>query len=400
MIRCPHFLWKLFPRENGVWYVDGRSQNPVDAGRHSLGTRNKPEALRLLNMLDEACAIQFGLIERPAATPPVSENLSLLEGRRIFEQHIGRPRVAGGVKDSTKKRYRAILDKFVPWAIKAGISFFQQVDAAALNQYGAYLEDEQYAPKTQHAELSLIKQCVRHLIEVGALTGCEPIKLKLRKIEGQRAYCYRRVEADAIIGRCRELPKLDWLGDVVTALACSGMRIGELVNLSWSDIDLDKGLVMLADESGHKVGANAPRTLKSGQSRSFSLYPRFRAVIERLPKVDQYLFHGPRGGRLKADFVRRTLVRHVIQPLAEKFPSQGGQGFIDGRLHSFRHYFVSECAAQGVPERIVMNWVGHADSAMVRHYFHLHDEESQSRMNGLNLLGGADGCSGGSGSKS
>ena len=51
------------------------------------------------------------------------------------------------------------------------------------------------------------------------------------------------------------------------------------------------------------------------------------------------------------------------------------------------------------PQRVVMEWVGHADSAMVRHYFHLHDEEAQRRMNGLNLLGGAAGRSDGSGLK-
>ena len=91
----------------------------------------------------------------------------------------------------------------------------------------------------------------------------------------------------------------------------------------------------------------------------------------------------------------------VLTPLAKKFPAiDGGQSFVDGRLHSFRHYFVSRCAAGGVRERVVMEWVGFADSAMVRHYFHLHDEESQRQMNGLNLLGGAAGRSDGKGLKS
>lgn len=97
------------------------------------------------------------------------------------------------------------------------------------------------------------------------------------------------------------------------------------------------------------------------------------------------------------------LVRHVLTPLAERFPAVNGeQSFIDGRLHSFRHYFVSMCATnkEPVPERVVMEWVGHADSGMVRHYFHLHDEEAQRRMNGLNLLGGVAGESGDQDSKS
>jgi hypothetical protein len=38
-----------------------------------------------------------------------------------------------------------------------------------------------------------------------------------------------------------------------------------------------------------------------------------------------------------------------------------------------------------------MAWLGHQDSEMVRHYYHLHDDESRRRMNEINFLGGAAG---------
>jgi hypothetical protein len=40
-----------------------------------------------------------------------------------------------------------------------------------------------------------------------------------------------------------------------------------------------------------------------------------------------------------------------------------------------------------------MEWLGHADSAMVRHYYHLNDEESLRQMDQLDPLGDGDGCS-------
>ena len=119
------------------------------------------------------------------------------------------------------------------------------------------------------------------------------------------------------------------------------------------------------------------------------------AVLKTIPRRDGYVFHGPRGGRLKPDTVRRILVREVIKPLAKKCPTpEGEKGFTDGRLHSFRHYFCSTCANNGVPERMIMDWLGHADSEMIRHYYHLHDEEAQRRMNQLDFLGGTGGRSG------
>jgi len=58
------------------------------------------------------------------------------------------------------------------------------------------------------------------------------------------------------------------------------------------------------------------------------------------------------------------LVRHVLAPPEGKFPAiDGGQGYIDGRLPSFRHYLASMYASNGAPERVVMEWVGHTDSA-------------------------------------
>jgi len=47
-----------------------------------------------------------------------------------------------------------------------------------------------------------------------------------------------------------------------------------------------------------------------------------------------------------------------------------------------------------------MRWVGHADSGMIRHYFHLHDEEAQQWMQKLGPLDGAAGRSDGQGPKS
>jgi hypothetical protein len=98
-----------------------------------------------------------------------------------------------------------------------------------------------------------------------------------------------------------------------------------------------------------------------------------------------------RGGTLKPDTVRRILVRDVVTPLLNRFPREKyEQGFKDGRLHSFRHYFASMCAINGVPERVAMDWLGHQDFAMVRHYFHLNDLESRRQMDRLNPLGASD----------
>lgn len=155
-------------------------------------------------------------------------------------------------------------------------------------------------------------------------------------------------------------------------------------------MNLPTSQLTLTDESGRPVKSRSRRgrRLKSGHSRSLPIHPDFAAVLRDLPRIDGRVFHGPRGGRLKPDTVRRTLIDEVITPLQDQFPSPDDeQDFRHGRLHSFRHYFASTCAISGVPERVVMEWLGHADSAMYRHYVHVHDRESGRQMQRLNPLG-------------
>jgi integrase len=42
-------------------------------------------------------------------------------------------------------------------------------------------------------------------------------------------------------------------------------------------------------------------------------------------------------------------------------------------------------ANNNVPEQTLKQWLGHRDSQMIRHYYHLHDEESKRQMDKIVL---------------
>jgi integrase len=392
-IRGQFFEWRLVKRkENGVWYADARTTSR-NRGRHSLGTRDKREALDQLARLDRLFAEEQGLVPRASRADEVRV-LPIAEGRKLFDDHNARPRGLGGTKKRTQKRYRAILDKFVAFASAKRINDWHGVTKSVLTAYASHLTDKGYARKTIHGEMTLLKTAVKWLISEGHIQA-DPIELALKKAECQRAYCYTSEEVDAMYEMCSRSSKLQWLQNVIVGLACTGMRIEELCNLKWADIKFDKRMLTVADESGFANQTDENRSNKSSQTRHLPIRKELLEVLESLPRTDQYIFHGPRGGRLKADTVGNVLVREVITPLTKRFPKQfpNEKSFEDGRLHSFRHYFCSVCANTGIPERITMEWLGHADSEMVRHYYHLNDEESRRKMDQLNLLGGSDGCS-------
>jgi integrase len=383
------YLCWLIGTRGGVYYADGRS-NRRKAGRHSLGTRDRAEALEALKRLDLKIAVRFGLADKNCLDRQSADQLSLEEGRRRYEAHVARPRVTGGVTPSSAKRYRAVFDKFLPFAQGERVTTWWEVTDTVLEGYAAWLDDEGYAYATEYLELTTIKQSMKWLSNQGLLPPDRLPRLRLAKPVGTTTYCWKTAEVVAIVGLCRADPALAWLGDVLTALACTGMRISELAGLRWSDVDLAAGTIRLTDESAEarRRGRAEPRTLKTGRSRSFPIHADLRPVFARLVRhADGRVFHGPFSGRLKPDTVRNALVRDVIAPLAKSFPTPAGEtGFVHGRLHSFRHFFCSQCATDGVPEAVVMEWLGHIDSAMVRRYFHLHDAEAQRQMLRVRVL--------------
>jgi integrase len=197
-----------------------------------------------------------------------------------------------------------------------------------------------------------------------------------------------------MVAYCSGKSKLAWLGDVIVALTTTGLRIGEMAQLRWTDIDLVAKVIRLTDtgSQGSKAARATARTTKSHRDRLLPIHDDLHHVLQRLKRhPDNRVFHGPKGGQLKPDTIRNILIREVLTPLAARFPpGTDMKGFRDGRLHSFRHYFCSMSANGGASEQAVMTWLGHQDSKMVRRYYHLHQVEAQKQMAKINFLGNGD----------
>jgi site-specific recombinase XerD len=189
------------------------------------------EALEALKELDLVQAVRLGLADRALMAALSPETLSLAEGRRLYPQHVNRPRVVGGARPASTKRYRPVFDKFEAFAQAEGLTSWNQVTRRTLEAYAAHLDDQGYAYATEYLELTTLKQVVKWLVLEGHLPASCLIQLPLTKPQGTTTYCWRAEEVQAMILICQERQELRWLAGVLTALACTGLRISELAAL-------------------------------------------------------------------------------------------------------------------------------------------------------------------------
>lgn len=149
------------------------------------------------------------------------------------------------------------------------------------------------------------------------------------------------------------------------------------------------GFLKIVDESRTARGPDI-RTTKGRRSRQLPITKDLRAVLDRLAsrRAEGRVFRAERGGQLRERNVLQAFIDKVSEPLKERFPELdvNEKSFADGRLHSFRHYFCSRCANQGVSELALKQWLGHTSSVMIARYYHLHDDEAQRQIGKLGSL--------------
>ena len=204
----------------------------------------------------------------------------------------------------------------------------------------------------------------KYLIESKQLDERCAFRFALQRPKESTRYCPLPDETREILVRLRASLKHQWIADSTAVLSHSGLRFGELAQLTRFDADLRRELILIRDET---FDPNGTKTTKGGFSRAVPMHPVVKEIIlRRLKGKNDLLFQGPRGGTLRSDTYGRNLRKLALEPLAEKFPHPRFQTIT---AHCFRHFFASLCAANKVSEQTTMDWMGHKTSSMARVYY-------------------------------
>ncbi len=175
-------------------------------------------------------------------------------------------------------------------------------------------------------------------------------------------------ERECLLLACKESPN-PYLYPVVVLALSSGMRQAEIMTLRWSDVDLQKGRIIL-----HHT--------KNGERRAVPLAGLALQLLRDLEKIRR---------------IDTTLIfpsTSLKQPVDLRFPWEKAlkaSKIEDFRFHDLRHTTASYLAMNGASLAEIAEVLGHKTLSMVKRYAHLsesHTANVVARMNEKFFLGG------------
>ena len=138
----------------------------------------------------------------------------------------------------------------------------------------------------------------------------------------------------------------------------TGMRVGEAWKLKWFDLDDENNTIKCKAE-------------KHGNPRQFKISPRLVAMLQKLPKKNEYIFSNTSlsAHRWRFDQQKRKLSVKLQNPR-----------LLQIKFHSLRHYYATKLYDQTKSLLIVQEKLGHRNINSTMVYTHLveFDEESQN----------------------
>ena len=170
-------------------------------------------------------------------------------------------------------------------------------------------------------------------------------------------------------GKPGPTPRDTWLKQMIRVAVGTGLRRGELLNLHWSDVDLDREELMVRHRDDFSP--------KNGQERVVPLrgdaFDALQSMKERRkPIPGDRVFLDANDEPPKEDRVTKRFKFYVRKAELEDKE--------DLKFHSCRHTTGSWLSMQGVPLRIISEILGHSSTQVTEKYSHLQPEVLERAM--------------------
>ncbi|MDR3611037.1 MAG: tyrosine-type recombinase/integrase [Ignavibacteriaceae bacterium] len=320
-------------KKSGIWYVYYRNEERKKT-RLSTRTTFKNEALNFLKDFDK---------EKKKIS---NVNFTLNE---FTIKYLGVSRITH--TDNSQRMAKSILEKFKEFV--GSDVLLKNINKNMAESF--ILSTYQRAKYNAALQLRHLKAAFNRAIEWGFIEK-NPFKgIKLRIPENNPTFITKE-ELNTIVANEKDL----MLKNIYLWAFHTGMRLSEIMNLEWSDLDLTQNIIRVRNKESF--------TTKSKRER---IIPIGKVVLEILNGIKEnpeymnsnYIFNKA-GERLGLVWVSKKFKKCVrLANLSESI-----------HFHTLRHSFASHLVQRGTSLYILQKLLGHSQISITQKYSHLNQE--------------------------
>jgi integrase/recombinase XerD len=262
-----------------------------------------------------------------------------------------------GLSKNTVNAYKSdILDAF-KWALDNYKISLKKIKSHEIEQYIAFLFNQKLKSNTVNRKISALKAFFIYLYKRGLIednpvgdiqTPKQEKKLPISISENDVEILLNAPKEDSFIGS-RDKAMLE-------LLYATGIRVSELINLKFSDIDLSRSIIKVLGKGSKE------RLVPFGESANEYLRIYFEMRVERnINRSIQNIFVNTRGIKIS-----REAFWHRIKIYSKEIPSN-----INISPHTLRHAFATHLLNRGADLRSVQLLLGHSDLSTTQIYTHI-----------------------------
>ena len=273
-----------------------------------------------------------------------------------------------GLSRATVAAYRADLDGFTSWTLRAEIDDPGEVDRRIIRRYLASLASRKYQPRSIARKASTLRRYFRWLQRTGVVPIDPTVGLSAPRGASRLPRVLGDDELDALFAApASDGTSLDRAIDLrdtclIEILYGSGLRAAEVCGARLGDLESDgqrlrvwgKGskqrIVPLSEPSQHAL----EQWLDHGRAAMAEQPPACGSA--GVPQSEYPLFLNRRGHQLTTRDLRRIVDRRSLQPT---------------HPHELRHTFATHMLEGGADLRVVQELLGHADLSTTQLYTHV-----------------------------
>ena len=274
------------------------------------------------------------------------------------------------VKLRTYERYRYIIEKHIN--PKLGEFNLDDLSAVTLQDYvlselesGNLISSKGLANNSVIGIVNVLKSALKlaKSLEISVLDNSNKIKLPMATEKPVTAF--EKWEQEKLEKYCLSSNKTNYLGIVICLY--TGIRLGELLALTWNDIDFKSG-IMTISKTAYRIKQNGnpqvvidkPKTKNS--SRLIPLPKQLLEILKRAKRIS------------KSDFVLSTRTGGIVGTRAYQKTYERILKKLDipyKNFHSLRHTFATRAIEMGMDVKTLSEILGHKNPVItLQRYTH------------------------------